>query len=276
MSNDFQAAYNIGASAELKLTDVNGIKHAIVPPGADLVSLEYLLPAPTRIISHPIFTDVDGFHEYITDFKNDGTRIFVDEECCTFITIFDCYSKEQTAWCDHQASLGLKLSNLWVKLKHYADRKMQGDDFAEFLEDQQPYITGPVTGADLFLLAQNFKVKLKGEVESESTVQAGLKKLVIKDESRLYGEDTNGLEIEFPETLIFELPIFENCQIFKLPIRLRHRISDNKPVFWISIADPEQNQRQAFDAVFETVKEKIGLPMLKGKLNLPSQSLKRK
>ena len=98
MSTEFKDAHTLGASTKVVTVDIGGVTHVQVPPESSLQSMEKLMPAPIRIRAHPSFTDINGFAEYVEEFKADGSRIFVDDTRLSFVTVFDCHAKDSPAW----------------------------------------------------------------------------------------------------------------------------------------------------------------------------------
>lgn len=261
--SDFQNAFDIGRQQGIKTIEVEGVMHALIPPDCTLQSFEQLMAAPSRIKASPMFEDVAGFKAYIDDFKETGSRIFVDETTLSFTTIFDCHHKDAPAWGDHSATLGLKKAHEWERFKQADNKKMAAQDFAEFIEDNLAYITGPVTGVELLSMAQNLKVDLKGDLQVEQTMQAGLRTLTIRDDSTLSGK-SGAKEMAFPEKLTLTLRIFKNHTPYEIEVFLRFRVTKEAVTFWIKIPDIIGIEEAAFNQVIADVAEATQLPTLKG------------
>jgi len=272
IKNDFQSAFDAGAAMKLVLEKIEGVPHALIPPGSTLQSLEKLLPAPTRIRQHPEFTEIDGFADYVAEFKQDGSRVFVDDAKFRFVTVFDFHAPGKPQWCDHSASIQMHLSPEWTRFVAYDNTPMSPRAFAEFLEDNLAYVDSEksgMTGADLLTMAQTFKVDVRGELEVEESLSRGMRKLLIKDDSTLKGRNQIGHELEFPERLFFSLRIFKNHNAYPIEIFLRTRTTNDKVVFMIKIPDVEGLREEAFNRVIEDVKEATGLKVLKGSFTGP-------
>ena len=263
---DFKDAHQLGQATKIETIEISGVTHVQVPPGCDLQSMEQLMPAPQRIVASPVFTDIAGFAAYIKEFKEAGSRIFVDDKNWSFITVFDCHAKDQPAWGDHSASMDVVASNEWKRFQRYNDKKMSPSEFAEFLEDNIEYLAKSegLSGADLLSMAQSFKIKLKGNIEVDETLSQGMKKLVIIDDSTIRGAKQNGKEVSFPETLSFDLRIFKNHASYPIKVFLRTRHDDTSLHFFIKIPDVEGLEEEAFDRVIEAVAKETKLPTLKG------------
>lgn len=271
MTTDFKDAFQLGQSAVIKTVNCNGIDHVLIPPNCELKSMEHLMPAPVRIKCHPKFGDIASFKSYIEEFQVEGSRIFVDEDKLRFVTVFDFHTKEGPAWGDHSASMQLEQSHEWLRFKSYDGKALKPADFAELLEDNLQYVNADdLSGGDLLTMAQSFKIQLKGEVNIDETLHAGLKTLLIKDDSVVSGQRSNGKEVSFPEKLTFALRIYKNQERFPISVFLRYRKADSKLVFFIKIPDTDDIEEQAFDRVIEKVKSETGLPTLKGAFAGPS------
>ena len=263
---ELESLHAIGAATSIVEVEIAGVPHIQVPPGSTLKNMEDLLDQPIRIKAHPEFNDVDGFAHYIEEFKEDGSRIFVDDSNFRFITVFDCHAKDKPAHGDHSATMKLNISSEWNRFLGYNEKKMNPKEFAEFLEDNIDYLsqTEDMTGADLMTMAQSFKINVKGDLEVEDTIQSGLKTLVIKDDSTVSGRNVNGQHVSFPEKIAFDLRIFKNNEPYAIKVFLRYRKSDKGLTFWIKVPDPDKLEEQAFDRVIDQVKDKTGLSTLKG------------
>ena len=271
MTSDFQDAFNTGVASKTVQVSINGVEHIQVPPNCTLKSMEKLMPAPIRIREHPSFSDIDGFSSYVEQFKEKGSRIFVDDNNWSFTTIFDCHDKDKPAWGDHSASMKVILSSEWKRFTTYDGKRMVPYDFAEFLEDNIEYLSAEedLTGADLLSMAQTFKIRVKGDVQVNESLTQGMKLLLIKDDSVVRGVNKEGTEVSFPESLRFDLRIFKNHKAFPIRVFLRTRHDNTKLEFFIKIPDPEGLQEEAFDKVIEAVKDATELPTLKGSYSGP-------
>lgn len=270
-ASDFKDAYQLGQGAEIKTHTTNEVEHILIPPNCDLKSMEYLMDAPQRIKAHPEFYDIPGFNDYIKDFKEEGSRIFVDDSNYRFVTVFDCHSKDAPAWGDHSASLNVEISDEWKRFKNLNGKKLEPIEFAEFLEDNVGCIkAGNLSGADLLTMAQNFKIKIKGDLQIDDQLHNGLRHLTINDDSTLKGANEKGKEVKFPETLTISLRFFKNCSTYPVEVFLRYRANNDSLFFFIKIPDPDGLQEEAFNQVMAEVKEATELPTLKGSFQGPS------
>jgi len=268
MSTEFEAAFSAGAATEIVSVNIEGIPHVLVPPGSSLESMGRLMDAPKRIKASPEFYDVNGFIDYAEEFQQEGTRIFVNQDRWQFFTVFDFHAKGAPAWGDHSASLCLKQSPEWKRFIAIDGVKMDPTTLAEFLEENIEYIAGPIAGADLLSMSQNLKVALKGNLEIEQTLQAGMRHLQIKDDSVLSGK-SGEKEMSFPEKVDLNLRIFDNHSAYSIKVFLRYRGVKEGIVFWFKIPDPQGIEERAFDAVIDEVREKSGLKTLKGRFEGP-------
>ncbi len=264
-NTDFQAAFDAGTNQEIKVLNIGGIDHALVPDSAGLKSFERLMDNPNRIKATHEFHDVESFAKYFKAFKEEGTRIFVDERRGTFTVVFDCDHKDSPGWGEHRITLSFSKSNEWNHFTGAHNERKSQSVFAEFLEDHADYVIGPddYTGANLIAMAQNINISIKGNCQVEETIANGLKTLVIKDDSTATGQ-LNGKQVSFPEKLQLRLRIFKGASAFDIGVHLRQRVNSGSLTFWISIPDIDAIIESAFNAVIEEVEEETGLECLKG------------
>lgn len=264
MQTEAQTIFEKGRQAAIVETEINGVKHILVPKDCELQSMERLMKAPVRIRATPEFYAADGFAEYVAEFKEEGSRIFVDEDDLRFSVVFDCHHKGSPAWGDHSASLKLVTAHEWRKFVSIDGKVMDSAGFAEFIEDHIAYIEGnDMTGSELLTMAQNLKVELKGELSVESTLHAGLRKLIIRDDHVLNAK-CGEKEMSFPEKLKLTLRIFRGGNAYPIEVYVRYRANKDGVKFWIKIPDASGIQEEAFNLVVEDVKAKTGLPVLLG------------
>jgi len=279
--DEFQSAYTLGLERTIEKIEVDGIMHLMVPKTMSVESMAHLMDAPNRIKAHPSFNDVEGFAGYAKEFQEAGSRVFVDDINHSFVTVFDCHAKDSPAWCDHSASMKLSHSHEWNRFVDFNNKKLSAKQFAEFLEDNISYLgamdtaAGFTSPADILTMAQTFKVRLKGELDVEDTLQAGVRKLIIKDDSTLSGRNADGKELSFPEKLNFNLRVFKNHHTYPITVWLRTRASKDGVTFWITIPDVDGIVEQAFDQVIDRVQTCTGLPTLKGQFDGPNHRRSR-
>lgn len=266
--SDFESAFNAGAASKVVLFDVEGVPHVQVPSDASLKSLAHLLPAPQRIQASPEFHSVDGFLAYTDEFAAKGTRVFVDKETWRFFTVFDSHAPGAPAWGDHCASMALKKSAEWSRLRSVDGVKFEPLELAEFIEENMTYFQGPIVGAELLTMVQNLKVELKGELNVENSTQSGLRNLTIRDDHVLAGK-SGDKTLSFPEVCELRLRVFDNCDAYDVKVFLRYRASKSGLVFWFKLPDPDGIEEEAFEQVVSLVAERSGLPTLHGRYEGP-------
>ena len=268
-ATDFCAAYEAGAATAIVSQRLEGVLHVQVPPGAELVSLETLLPAPRRIKASPEFHDMDGFLDYAKEFATAGTRIFVDAQKNRLFIIFDAHAPDRPAWGDHCASLRLKCSPEWERFCAVSGKRFDPMGLAEFIEENLEYFQGPIAGADLLTMAQNLKVTFKGDLDVQHSTQSGLRHLQIKDDSVLAGRVAEK-ELAFPERVDLKLRVYEGHTAYAVSVFLRYRAKKDGVTFWFSIPDRAGIEEAALDKVIDDIRAQSGLKVLKGRYQGPS------
>lgn len=223
------------------------------------------MPAPMRLKSKSTFSDLDSFDAYAKPFKEDDSVIYLDEENRKFKIVFDHHGKDKPTWGEHTASLKLFFSNEWTRFKKMDGEKMKPKEFAEFIEDNINYLSAEgMSAADLITLSENFRINVKGDVEVEDTLHAGMRKLVIKDDSTISSNTPDGRVLTIPPELKVKMRFFKNGTTYDTKVFLRYRISQGSLYFYIKIPDPEGIEEEALNAFSEKVAEKTELKVLKG------------
>lgn len=267
--NDFQSAFEAGASQRIVNGAVAGVEHALVPNSAKLVSMEHLMERPLRTKGVAVLSDIVSFVEYTNKFKGPDTALYANQQATEIVAIFNHHSKDVPAWCDNTAVLKLTASPEWERFLKLSERKMTHVEFAEFIEDNIDYVSAKsLSAADLLSMAQNFRVKRKGSVECDEKLHNGLKKLIYIDDSEVKGMKDNSREVSFPPELEFKMRFFKGCGTYNIKAFLRYRVEDAGVKFFFKIPDPQGMVESAMQAVVDEVAKQIKLQILNGTLRI--------
>lgn len=261
-----EAAAIAALAQEIKVVDVEYVPHAMIPPGHSLQSLEKLMDAPMRIRASPEFTAAEDFSIYFKEFAEEGTRIFVDDDKYRFTSVFDFHTPGSPAHGDHSAGLQMSLASEWRRWKDWSGRRMNREQFANFLENNLDYIVGDFAGTKLLQMCRSLKVRTRGDLQADERMADGQRSLVFKTDSEVRGQLADGMEVAFPEIIQVRIRVFKNAATYDLPARLRWSVSPKDGAeFWYDLMDPEGVEEAAFGKVIEQVTELCERRPIRGK-----------
>lgn len=121
-------------------------------------------------------------------------------------------------------------------------------EFAVFLEDMLPDIASPsslkepfppiIAGSsygeplDLLNLSRRLELTVTENVVSSARLSSGETEMKFSQEHKA---TAGGQTVRIPDAFLLRLPLFDRGQFYVVPVRLRYRVKDGKPVFSYSI-----------------------------------------
>lgn len=228
----------------------NAVPYALVPESAKLVSLEALLPVPTRTRQRVDLHDASSFGAYVNRFKAPGTTLYADESKTTVCAVLDhAPTAEEQRWGGHTASLALRWTREWQTWWAMNGKRVGQLDFATFLEDNLPDIAEPV-GAVVLDMARQLDIKKGVSFSSGVRLDNGQTQLC-------YTEDIQNTAakgtLALVDTFTLGLAPFEGAPLYKVMARLRYRLQDSKLVLWFDLVRPHDVVRQAWRDVLAEI-----------------------
>lgn len=255
LMGDVQAAIAAGAA----LGEVRGIPEGarqsiftVLPKDYEIHNLEDFLVKPLRIRQHVKLEDAGSFIAYLKEFSLPDSLLFFATESETFEAVIDYHQKgapdgsvpPEASWCDHVVTFQPRRSTefaAWLA----GNRKQMGQvEFARFLEENLPDVVEPA-GAELLEIALTFEAKK--DVEFASGVRLSNGQIQFTYNEVVRGAAQKGT-LEVPEQFVLGIPIHQNGDAYRIPVRLRWRLHEGKAIFWYEIVRP---QRFIDDAIRE-------------------------
>lgn len=261
----------IAAAMTQPVRDVHGTPVLVVPEGFKALTLEKMLPAPTRKSGTTVLNDKDSFVSVVNDQKTDATRLFSTTTPPTFTAVFNHVAAE-AGWCDHQAKYNAPLAVEWTTWNGIDGKAMTQVDVAQFLEANLVDVTfiapnnesgekGSPDGATLLEMCRTLEAKKKVDFKSSVRLADGSTQFT-------YNEDVQGTAmagtIEIPEQFSLGIPVFENGDKWRVDVRLRYRISDGQLRMWFELIRPHKVIEVAVKELRETIAKETGLQVLNG------------
>jgi len=233
------------------------IPYAIVPEGAQLQSLEHLLPVPARTRAEPVFHTVEAFIAYVNRFKVDAddetatTAIFGDPERLTLHAVLDYHAPGAPAWRGHHARYTAPKSVEWTLWRSHSGKVHQQVDFAQLLEDNLVDIVNP-PGADILECCRNLRAHKDVQFVSAIDTTTGSRQFTYNQE--ITGQASRRENLSMPKEFNLGIPVLLGGEAYAVVARLRFRIKEGQLVLWYDLYRPEYIERDAFKDVCERIK----------------------
>lgn len=286
------------ALPEIDATDAP--RAIVMPRGMELRSVKALVDEyrtkPERRAGVAVLTDLESFVNWTIRFKDPDSAIFVDRtpDRPSIVAMID-YNEAGPAdvaaprFGRHRGVYRFPLSEPW---KAWADRDGKGmahADFAAWLEDRIGDIIMPpdlnpapedtVPEVDLKLaevvrmlggqfvgpsrlldLSRNLKVTEEARFTSGQNLTTGEVELGYQSEHK----DVSGETLKVPSLFLLGIPVFDRGAVYRIPVRLRYRLSGSKLTWYVIRYRPQLSFDDALNEDVEQAREATGLPVYSG------------
>lgn len=255
------AAQIIKDLAGAQLIDVAGVPALITPKGTEIKLFDNLvapkaLSTKAKIDAH----DVDGFVDYINQFKGEGTRIFAALEPKPALkAVIDYHSPAQAALCSHIVNCAMQHSEEWKRWTGTdgAKNAMTQKAFGLFIEDNAKDVIVP-SGGDLLQMALQFSSLRAVTFQSGQRLQDGTVAFEYKEEEK------SGTA-RLPPQIELGLPVFRgDKEAYKIKARLKYVIKDGQLAIWFELERPDLVMDEAYQQVITDVAARTSISIFRG------------
>lgn len=156
------------------------------------------------------------------------------------------------------------------------ERVFDQTEFAVFLEDMLPDIASPsslkepfppiIQGSgygepmDLLNLSRRLELTVTENVVSSARLSSGETEMKFSQEHKA---TAGGNTVRIPDAFLLRIPLFDRGQVYTLPVRLRYRVKEGKPVFSYSLYRLSDILEKAVSDCESTVAAACSLPMIR-------------
>lgn len=205
--------------------------------------------------------DAASFLTYYAKHHDDATEVYSDVEALSVTAVLDAHATDEPRFGGHRLVLGLRRTKAWQQWLALDGKFVDQDTFANFLEDQLPYLVDP-DAATMLEIAQSIKATTKAEFQSSSRLQSGERKFA-------YVEDTKGSagakgDLAIPETFKIAVPPFEGADAYSMTARFKYRLGGGNLSLGFKLEQPEERAKAAFADVLGAIAADIDTPVLNG------------
>lgn len=256
-ANIFDAAYALGATAELTAELPGGRTALIVPSGAKVQIVEPAEPELLRIRQRVVMDDASSFASYVNQFKDSDTRIFAKRGEIT--AVIDYHRREAADYGVHVVTFAPEQSEQWYAWTQAAPMPQAG--FAEFIEERRADIIEP-SAASLLDIVTKFRATKKTDYDSVVYQPNG-------DVMINYSEKTDSAGkagVPVPTELKLGIPVYFRGRPYEVPVLMRYRLNDGKLTFILRIDRKRIIEEAAFEDVIKDVAAQTGIEVYRGNL----------
>jgi len=247
-----------------KEVDAGGI-YLVATANGDVQKFDLTGPEHTGVLARKTGTtvvrDSASFLTYYAKHHDDATEVYSDVENLSVTAVLNAHSSEDADFGDHRLVLSLRRTKAWQEWLFLDGKLVDQDKFANFLEDQLPYLETP-DAATMLEIAQSIKATTKAEFQSSSRLQSGERKFAYVEDTKASAGAKGDLAI--PETFLIAVPPFEGAGAYRMTARFKYRINGGQLTLGYKLEQPEERAKAAFADVLREIAEGVDTPILNG------------
>lgn len=226
----------------------------------DLTGPEHTGTLPRKVGTTTV-RDAPSFLAYYGKHHDDNTEVYSDVETLTVTAVLDAHQADAARFGGHRLHLQLRRTKAWTEWLALDGKLVDQDRFANFLEDQLPYLDTP-DAATMLEIAQSIKATTKNEFQSSSRLQSGERKFSYVEDTKASAGAKGDLAI--PETFIIAVPPFEGADAYRMTARFKYRLGGGQLALGFKLEQPEERAKAAFADVLAAIAEGVDTPILNG------------
>lgn len=205
--------------------------------------------------------DAASFLTYYAKHHDESTEVYSDVEALSVTAVLDAHAADEARFGEHRLILSLRRTKAWQQWLALDGKLVEQDTFANFLEDQLPYLVDP-DAATMLEIAQSIKATTKAEFQSSSRLQSGERKFSFVEDTKASAGAKGDLAI--PETFKIAVPPFEGADAYSMTARFKYRLGGGHLALGFKLEQPEERAKAAFADVLAAISEGIDTPILNG------------
>jgi uncharacterized protein YfdQ (DUF2303 family) len=215
----------------------------------------------TRKTGTTTVRDAASFLTYYAKHHDDATEVYSDVEALSVTAVLDANAADEPRFGGHRVTLALRRTKAWTEWLALDGKLVDQERFANFLEDQVPYLETP-DAATMLEIAQSIKATTKADFQSSSRLQSGERKFAYVENTTASAGSKGDLAI--PETFVIAVPPFEGAGAYRMTARFKYRLGGGQLVLGFKLEQPEERAKAAFADVLKAIAEGVGTPILNG------------
>lgn len=239
--------------------------YLVATASGDVRQFDLTGPEHTGVLARKTGTtvvrDSASFLTYYAKHHDDATEVYSDVEALSVTAVLNAHSADEADFGDHRLILSLRRTKAWQEWLALDGRLVDQDRFANFLEDQLPYLETP-DAATMLEIAQSIKATTKAEFQSSSRLQSGERKFSFVEDTKASAGAKGDLAI--PETFVIAVPPFEGSGAYRMTARFKYRLDRGALALGFKLEQPEERAKAAFAEILTAIAENVDTPILNG------------
>lgn len=219
---------------------------------------------PERLTGTVTVVDPASFCEYFNLFSDGNSRVFADEATSSVLAVLDYHeSGTQPAprYAQHRLKLGLQPSEEWKIWTGGNNKRLNQQQFAEFLEQYAVDITTPAPAA-IREIAEDLEATVEVEFASAQKMAGG--KVNLKYTETTKTTVSGGKQIQVPDAFKISIPVYVGANRQPVDVLLRYRIEQQKLMFFYTLVRPDEIRRTAFIEARTQIANALELTIING------------
>lgn len=262
----------------------------LTPEGLEISSLKEYADEyrgfPIRRKGTATLAELSSFIAYIERFKDSDSVVFAapNETQPKLVAVLDHHqigAEGHPRFGEHRAEYCPPLSNEWAAWKSHEVSPMDQGAFAAFLEDRIGDVMLPPLNLDNEPTLRDFIALVGGRFAAPANLLELSRGLAVSVEEKVKnavvlgtGEinvqweqvhrDGGGQPLTVPNLFLLGIPVFRAGPVYRIPVRLRYRISSGKLLWSYQMYRADKSFDHAFTEMCVMVKETAGVPVFIG------------
>ncbi len=221
----------------------------VLPSGKSIHSLKKFRDeyrdAPERIEGAAAMTNTESLIEYVKLYKEEGfSALFAQDsrEHPSLLAVLDYPAPGKPRFGKHRAHYRFPVSDEWKAWMGIAEKPLKQDEFAEFFEEHCVDLRPPdfddlsirafveqleillAKPAELLELAKGLAVHVHHQIRQNVDLGKGVQGLTFQTDL----QDAQGNQLKVPGGFMIAIPVFRGGDAYKIPVRLRMKVSSDK------------------------------------------------
>tara|TARA_R110002167_G_scaffold188319_1_gene389858 strand:+ start:32046 stop:32888 length:843 start_codon:yes stop_codon:yes gene_type:complete len=242
---------------QVQILEIEGLPVLVTPEHLSvnfqtLAELDEFRETPRHLEASVELHTAQSFIDYVNDYADANTAIFVDEENAKFVAVLD-YHKDTTSprHCNHTATFQCKKTDEWsVWMRHDCD-KMSQEEFALFIEDNADEIASP-SSAEMLEIALTIKANTTCEFRQSQRLDNGQVQLTYNEV--IDGRAGAAGQLEIPQEITIGMQPFQGSESYTRKARFRYRINHGKLAMWYDLLRPNKCIEEAVKDTLSKIK----------------------
>ncbi|MFL0806710.1 MAG: YfdQ family protein [Oceanobacter sp.] len=209
---------------------------------------------PRQIKNHVELHTSEAFINYVNDFCDEDSAIFVDQNEAKFVAILDFHrGTDSPRHGNHTATFKCQKTDEWDVWLKSNGKKMSQEEFALFIEDNADEIVHPVA-AEMLEIALTIKANINCEFRQSHRLDNGQVQLTYNEV--IDGRAGPSGQLEIPQEIKVGMQPFQGSDIYTRTARFRWRQHSGNLTLWYDLIRPKKCIEEAVKDTLNKIRDK--------------------